>query len=367
MVFDPIVLNKLRRGCVIPAHPLALTAENKIDEKHQRTLTGYYLAAGAGGLAVGVHTTQFAIHNPKVGLYQPVLELAYETARHFAEKTKKTDKGDKSEPIMIAGTAGPTDQALREAALAREMGYHIGLLSLTALKGKNIDELIKHAREVAEIIPVMGFYLQEAISGMTLSMEFWRRLLEIPNLLAIKVSPFNRYQTLDVFEAVAASGRADEIALYTGNDDTIIQDLLTHYKFNVNGREVSLRFVGGLLGQWACWTKRAVEYLDRIRIIHENNEPIPPELLTLAGQLTRANQAIFDPENHFAGCIPGIAYVLQRQGLIDKIKTIDPNEKLSPGQTERIDGIIRDYPHLTDDDFVREYLSDNVSQPSRLH
>jgi len=364
LVFDPILSNKLRRGCVIPAHPLALTAENKIDEKHQRALTGYYLAAGAGGLAVGVHTTQFAIHNPKVGLYQPVLELAYETARSFAEKTKKTDK---SEPIMIAGIAGPTDQALKEASLAHEMGYHIGLLSLTALKGKNTDELIKHAQEVAEIIPVMGFYLQEAISGMTLSMDFWRRLTEIPNLLAIKISPFDRYQTLDVFEAVAASGRSDEIALYTGNDDTIIQDLLTQYKFKVNGREVSLRFAGGLLGQWACWTKRAVECLDRIRAIHENNEPIPLELLTLAGQLTRANQAIFDPENNFAGCIPGIAYVLQRQGLIDEIRTLDPHEKLSPGQTERIDGIIRDYPHLTDDDFVREYLSDNVSQPSRLH
>jgi dihydrodipicolinate synthase/N-acetylneuraminate lyase len=346
---DSLILNKLRSGYVIPAHPLALQRDKRIDERHQRALTRYYLAAGAGGLAVGVHTTQFAIHEEKVGLYRPVLELAIETARKFNATSGH-------EPIMIAGIVGDTKQAMQEAHLARELGYHIGLLSLTALKGKSIDELIDHSRRVAEVIPIMGFYLQQTISKMTLPAEFWQKFVTIPNVLAIKIAPFNRYQTLDVLEAVAHSGRADEIALYTGNDDNIIVDLLTRHEFNVNGREVSLRIAGGLLGQWACWTKKAVEYLARIKAVRENNEPVPNDLLTLASQLTLANKAIFDAENQFRGCISGISYVLQRQGLLNQINTLDPDEHLSDGQAESIDRIIRDYPHLTDDDFVKENL-----------
>ncbi|NIP22812.1 MAG: dihydrodipicolinate synthase family protein [Phycisphaerae bacterium] len=344
------IINRLLSGCVIPAHPLALRVDNDIDEQHQKALTRYYLACGAGGLAVGVHTTQFAIHNPKIGLYQPVLKLAGETAGEFIESTNC------DEPIMIAGIVGETGQAVKEAELAREIGYHLGLLSLTALRGRSLNELIDHARQVAEVIPIMGFYLQEAISQMTLGVEFWRKFVEIKNVLAIKIAPFNRYQTLDVLEAVAYSDRANEIALYTGNDDNIIVDLLTQHEFNVNGRTVSLQIVGGLLGQWACWTKRAVEYLTDIKKIRETKIPVSQEMLMLASQLTLANKAIFDADNNFAGCIPGILYVLKRQGLVEEVRTLDEDERLSPGQTETIDIIIENYPHLCDDDFVTENL-----------
>ena len=344
------IINKLRSGCVIPAHPLALQANNDIDEQHQRALTRYYLAAGAGGLAVGVHTTQFAIHNPKVGLYRPVLELANDTVQQFVKSSNS------SEPIMIAGIVGETQQAVKEAELARELGYHLGLLSLTALKEKSIDDIVDHSRQVAQIIPVMGFYLQEAISQMVLGVEFWKKLVEISGVLAIKIAPFNRYQTLVLLEAVACSGRSDEIALYTGNDDNIILDLLTQYEFNANGRVVSLRIVGGLLGQWACWTKRAVEYFARIKKIRETKMQVPQEMLTLASQLTLANKAIFDADNHFAGCIPGISYVLKRQGLLEEVRSLDRHERLSPGQAEKIDKIIENYLELCDDEFVKENL-----------
>ena len=349
-MLDLHIIKKLRSGCVIPAHPLALKAGRKLDERHQKALTRYYLASGAGGLALGVHTTQFAIHDPKIGLYRPVLELAVETARQFAALANR------SEPIMIAGVVGNTNNAVKEARLARDLGYHLGLLSLTALRGRSIDKLVDHARKVAQIIPIMGFYLQEAISQMVLPIEFWQKFVEIPNVLAVKIAPFNRYQTLDVLEAVANSGRADEIALYTGNDDNIILDLLTRYEFRVKGRVVSLDIVGGLLGQWACWTKRAVEYLTRIKRIHQTKAGIPQEILTLAGQLTLANKAIFDADNHFAGCIPGISYVLKQQGLVNELGTLNPDEQLSPGQAARIDKIRGDYPHLTDDDFIKANL-----------
>jgi hypothetical protein len=240
--------------------------------------------------------------------------------------------------------------------MAVDLGYHVGLLSLTALKGSGVDELIEHARQVAKVIPIMGFYLQPAISGMMLSAEFWRRFVEIPGLVGIKIAPFNRYCTLDVLEAAAQSGRAEDIALYTGNDDTIIQDLATRYEFMVEGRAVSLRIVGGLLGHWACWTRRAVEHLEWIKDVCEDDEDVPSELLTLAGQVTLANKAIFDPENNFRGCIAGILYVLKRQGLVGGIHTIDNEECLSEGQAERIEEIIQCYPHLTDDEFVRENL-----------
>jgi dihydrodipicolinate synthase/N-acetylneuraminate lyase len=354
-MLDPLIANQLRSGCVIPAHPLALQSNNRIDERHQRALTRYYLAAGAGGLAVGVHTTQFAIHEPKIGLYRPVLELAIETARQFTAPAVRRD------PIMIAGIMGDTKQAVQEARLARELGYHLGLLSLTALKGKSISELIDHSRTVAEVIPIMGFYLQETISKMTLPAEFWQKFVTIPNVLAVKIAPFDRYQTLDVLEAVAQSGPSGKIAMYTGNDDNIILDLLTRYEFNIDDQPISLRIVGGLLGQWACWTKKAVEHLARIKTIRENNTPVPHDLLTLASQLTLANKAIFDAENQFRGCISGISYVLKRQGLLKEVNTLDSDERLSPGQAESIDRIRRDYPHLTDDDFIKENLHEWLS------
>jgi dihydrodipicolinate synthase/N-acetylneuraminate lyase len=347
---EPNTFDKLRDGCVIPAHPLALTGENKLDERCQRALTRYYLAAGAGGLALGVHTTQFAIHDPKVGLYRPVLELAAEASRQAA------GSGSCEAPIMIAGLVGGAAQAAREAELAVKLGYQLGLLSLTALRGKSVDELIDHARQVADVIPIMGFYLQATISRMVLPREFWSRLVEIPNVRAIKIAPFNRYQTLDVLEAVAQSGRRNEIALYTGNDDNIIIDLLTPYAFHTERGDVSLQIVGGLLGQWACWTRKAVEHLRAIKGFQKVKTPIPQKILTLASQMTLANKAIFDADNNFAGCILGISYVLQRQGLMGHVGALDRADRLSPGQTDAIDRIIRDYPHLTDDEFVRANL-----------
>lgn len=331
----------LLEGCVIPAHPLALTDELKLDERRQRALTRYYLAAGAGGLAVGVHTTQFQIHDLKVGLYRPVLELAADTVARCGKA-----------PLLVAGIVGPTAQAVREAAIACDLGYDLGLLSLTALKGGTIDEWIDHARAVADVIPVMGFYLQRTLSGMALSYEFWTRFLAIPNVRAVKIAPFNRYETLDVLQAVAESPRRSEIAVYTGNDDSILIDLLTPFEFCVGGKPARVTFAGGLLGQWACWTRRAVELLAQAK------RGPTAELLTRAAQLTLANREIFDAANRFAGCIPGISYVLKRQGLLATTRSLDPHEQLSPGQAERIDAIIRDYPHLTDDNFVREHLSE---------
>jgi len=349
-MIQPGIFNRLKEGCVIPAHPLALTPENRLDERHQRALTRYYLAAGAGGLAVGVHTTQFAIHDSKVGLYQPVLELAIRTA----EQCVKSD--GREPPIMIAGLVGDTSEAIREAQLAAELGYALGLLSLTALRGRPVDELIEHAQRVADIIPVMGFYLQSTISRMVLPQEFWSRLVEIPNVRAIKIAPFNRYQTLDVLEAVARSERRDEIALYTGNDDNIIIDLLTPCVFHTDRGDVPLEIAGGLLGQWACWTKRAVETLETIKGIRRAGGPIPRGMLTMASQLTLANKAIFDADNQFAGCIPGISYVLKQQGLMSHIGTLDLADRLSPDQMEKIDRVRSAYPHLADDEFVRAHL-----------
>jgi dihydrodipicolinate synthase/N-acetylneuraminate lyase len=329
----------VRRGVVIPAHPLALTAERRLDERRQRALTRYYLAAGAGGIAVGVHTTQFEIRDPRIGLLRPALELAAETARDAAV-------------VRIAGVCGPTPQATAEARLARDLGYHAGLLSLGALREASVDDLIDHARAVAEIIPVMGFYLQPSVGGRILPYSFWRRFAEIPNLVAIKIAPFNRYQTLDVVRAVAESGRAGEIALYTGNDDTIVSDLLTTFRFG----ETALRIVGGLLGHWAVWTRRAVELLQWIHSIVERGCTIPAHLLTLAAQITDSNAALFDPQNGFAGCIPGIHEVLRRQGLLAGRWCLNPREELSAGQAEEIDRVLALYPHLTDDRFVGEHL-----------
>ncbi|MGA2858815.1 MAG: dihydrodipicolinate synthase family protein [Candidatus Sulfotelmatobacter sp.] len=333
--------DKLLSGLVIPAHPLALTAERKLDERRQRALTRYYLAAGAGGIAIGVHTTQFAIRDPQCALLRPVLELAME---------ETSDKG----VVKIAGVCGKRPQALKEAELAASLGYDVALLSLADLRGQPVSQLLEHARSVASIIPIMGFYLQSSVGGCVLPYEFWCGLTEIENLVAIKVAAFNRYHTLDVARAVAESGRPREIALYTGNDDHILLDLLTEFDFGGN----RIRFVGGLLGQWAVWTKTAVDHLD---LIKNRSGPIAPDLLTLAEQLTDANSAIFDPAHDFRGCIPGIHEILRRQGLLNGRWCLDPNEDLSPGQTEEIDRVSRTYPHLQDNLFVKEHLDEWLS------
>jgi hypothetical protein len=343
------VLSRLHDGLVIPAHPLALTRDRRLDERRQRALTRYYLAAGAGGLAVAVHTTQFAIREPKYNLLRPVLELAAITAR---ERTWEA-----GQPVLIAGICGRTPQAVREAEIARELGYHAGLLSLGALSLATERELIVHCRRVAREIPLIGFYLQPAAGGRLLPFGFWRRFVEIPNVIAIKIAPFNRYQTLDVVRAVAEAGRAGDVALYTGNDDHILCDLLTEFVVATARGDVRLRIVGGLLGQWACWTRRAVEMLARCKALR-GSKTIPAELLTLAEQLTEANAALFDAANGFAGCIAGIHEVLRRQGLLANRLCLDEQERLSTGQAAEISRVSAAYPRLTDDDFVRENLND---------
>ena len=317
----PRIHQALHRGLVVPACPLALNARRELDERRQRALFRYYLAAGAGGLAVGVHTTQFAIREPKIGLFRPVLELA-------AAEMARAD-ADGNALARIAGVCAVTKQAVAEAALVRDRGYHAGLLSLAAFRTANENDLIAHCRAVAEIIPLVGFYLQPAAGGRALPYSFWRRFAEIENVVAIKIAPFNRYQSCDVIRAIAKAGR-DDIALYTGNDDNIVMDLLTPFRFLVGGKTVERRIVGGLLGHWAVWTKRAVEVTD-------------------------ANAAFFDAAHNYAGCIPGLHEVLRRQGLLEGLWCLDPNESLSPGQREEIDRVYRAYPHLNDDEFVAQH------------
>lgn len=342
---DPVVLQTLQRGVVIPAHPLALTASRKLDERRQVALTRYYCDAGAGGVAVGVHTTQFAIRDPKVGLFAPVLKLAAGAVAEF-------ERGSGKRIVKVAGVCGVTAQAVREAAEAREAGYDIGLLSLAALPAASDEELLAHCRAVEEEIPICGFYLQPSVGGRLLSYEFWREFCRIPAVVAIKVAPFNRYQTLDVVRAVADSGRASEIALYTGNDDNIIGDLLTEFRV---GKQ-RLHFRGGLLGQWAVWTRRAVKLLKSVHACHDAGGEGAAEILGGSAALTDANGALFDVRNRFAGCIAGLHEVLRRQGLLEGRWCLDPAEDLSAGQLEEIDRVCAAYPELRDDAFVRKNL-----------
>jgi dihydrodipicolinate synthase/N-acetylneuraminate lyase len=329
---------RLTSGLAIPAHPLALNSQRKLDERRQRALTRYYLAAGAGGIAIGVHTTQFAIRDPKYALLEPVLTLAAEECRHH-------------DIVQIAGVCGKRNQAVAEAELASKLGYDAVLLSLAALKDESIPQLLEHARTIASLLPVIGFYLQPAVGGRLLPYDFWRRFAEIENVVAIKIAPFNRYQTLDVVRAVSESGRSKDIALYTGNDDNILLDLLTTFDFGSG----SSAFAGGLLGHWAVWTKTAVSHL---ALAHQQRDSIPSALLTLAQQVSDSNAAIFDPSNHFHGCIPGIHEILRRQGLLEGRWCLDPAEELSPGQSSEIDRVCKAYPHLQDDDFVKEHLDE---------
>lgn len=380
------VLRQLGAGLVIPAHPLALTASRRLDERHQRALTRYYHAAGAGGLAVGVHTTQFAIRRPEHDLFRPVLQLAAETVSACDAVTGR-------QTVRIAGICGPTAQAAAEAEVARDLGYQAGLLSLGALAAATDDALLAHCEAVAQIIPLFGFYLQPAAGGRRLSYGFWRRFAEIPNAVAIKVAPFNRYQTLDVLRAVADSGRARHIALYTGNDDHIVLDLvggLPERGFqpasdaghrtasglssasdrpapgpsagdcSATAGPCSVHFVGGLLGHWACWTRKAVELLARCHDARRRGA-VSAELLAVAEQVTDANAALFDPAHDFAGCIPGIHTVLHRQGLLSNTLCLDPDERLSPGQAGELDRVCTAYPHLTDDEFVATHLDEWLS------
>ena len=343
---DSHILKALQTGTVIPAHPLALKENLKLDERRQRLLTQYYIACGVGGLAVGVHTTQFEIRKPGIDLLEPVLKITAE----------EIEKSRSSHPfIKVAGVLGPTAQATREAELAKRLGYDLALVSMGGLNEYSEDQLVEHSRAVASIIPVFGFYLQPAVGGRLLSYDFWRRFAEIPNVYAIKVAAFNRYQTLDVLRAVCNSDSRDRISLYTGNDDNIVADLITPFRFTVNGKLVEKKFVGGLLGHWAVWTKSAVELLKKIKLQQTDSEVVQ-KLLSEGVKVTDMNAAVFDVANAFHGCIPGIHEVLRRQGLLDGTWCLNPKEQLSQGQMEEIDRVIQSYPEYVDDDFVKEFL-----------
>lgn len=341
------VKNLLFEGTVIPAHPLALTKERKLDEVRQRALTNYYIDAGVGGIAVGVHTTQFEIRDPEFNLYEKVLRLAKE----------EVDKRNMANPFLtIAGICGQTDQAIKEAKLAKNLGYDLGLLSFGGLNNYTEKDLIEHTKQVAKIIPIFGFYLQPAVGGRELSFDFWREFSEIENVYAIKIAPFDRYKTLDVVRAVCHSSRRDEIALYTGNDDNIVIDLLSNYEFIVDGDAIQKNIVGGLLGHWAVWTKKAVEMFRDIKKVRNNNASLS-DYITLNNQVTDVNAAFFDVKNNFKGCIAGINEVLARQGLLEGNWCLLDKERLSTGQSEEIDRVYREYPQLNDDLFVKENLS----------
>jgi hypothetical protein len=343
------IRHRLAQGLVIPACPLALTPQRRLDPRRQRALFRYYLDAGAGGLAVGVHTTQFAIRDPQHSLLHPVLELAQDTIRQHASRLPK--------PIAIGGVCGHTHQAVAETTLLRNLGFHAALLSLGALRNASEDLLIDHCRAVAQILPLVGFYLQPAAGGRVLPHSFWRRFAELSNVVAVKIAPFNRYQTIDVVRAIAESGR-DDIALYTGNDDNILIDLLTPFRFQVGNQPVERRITGGLLGHWAVWTRTAVQDHAECRRLADSGQPVPPEWLRRSIEVTDANAAFFDAAHGYAGCIPGLHEVLRRQGLLEGVTCLDPNETLSPGQRDEIDRVVRAYPHLNDDAFVRAHLDD---------
>ena len=340
----PEVRRLLAEGTVLPAHPLALDASRALDKTHQRALTRYYIDAGSGGLAVGVHTTQFAIRD--VGLYRPVLELAADTASSWTRR-----------PLaLVAGLSGPTRQALAEADVARGIGYHAGLLSLAAMKSASEDEIVTHCEAVAREIPLVGFYLQPAVGGVVLSANFWRRFAAIDNVIAIKIAPFNRYRTLDVLRGVYAAGALGRITLYTGNDDHILLDLLLPFDLRDNGDTVRTHIRGGLLGHWSVWTASAIKQFEMCKAAR-NKPSVPADLLALDARVTDCNSAFFDVANNFHGCIAGCHEVLRRQGLLAGIWCLDPTEGLSPGQMQEIDRVYNEHADLADDDFVAANLA----------
>jgi len=343
------IRQKVKKGVVIPAMPLALNPDRSFDEKHQRALARYYIDCGVGGIAVGVHSTQFQIREPEVGLFQPVLNLVSETIDAYC----KPESGI----LKVAGICGRTAQAIKEAEFAVKAGYHAGLLSLAVFGDDDIRTMIDHCEKIAPVLPIFGFYLQPSVGGRILPYAFWRKFAEIENVLAIKIAPFNRYQTFDVVRAVCDAGREDDIALYTGNDDNIVLDLLTNYRIQSESGEKTVRIVGGLLGHWSVWTKNVVDLLTQIHDLTEKQLPIPPQMLSLAQEITDANAVVFDAAHNFSGCIPGIHEVLRRQGLFQGTWCLDEKEQLSPGQADQIERVYSSYPHLNDDLFVSENMA----------
>jgi hypothetical protein len=347
-VLNETLKKHLHEGTVIPAHPLALNAERQLDEAMQRQLTRYYISSGAGGVAVGVHSTQFEIREPQINLFETVLKLASE----------EIEKASLKRPFLkVAGICGPTAQAVSEAETALKYGYDIGLLSMGGLQAWTEKEILDRVRAVAAVIPVFGFYLQPSVGGRIFSFDFWAEFAEIENVEAIKCASFNRYQTLDVMRAVAQSSRRDQIAMYTGNDDNIVADLLTTYRFEVGGKVFEKDFVGGLLGHWAVWTQKAVELLEEVKACKVAGTGKDwARLLSKGVAVTDTNAAMFDPAHQFHGCIPGMHEFLRRQGLLEGTWCLNPKEVMSPGQSSEIDRVYRDYPQLHDDAFVNEFI-----------
>lgn len=341
-------LEILKKGTVIPATPLVLDENRKIDEKGIRLLMKYYLNCGVGGIATAVHTTQFEIRKPEIALFDPILKIVSEEIDGFEKKNNKVI-------VKVAGVCGAAEQAVREAETAKKYGYDAVLLSPGGLNSLSEAELIERTARVAEIMPVIGFYLQTAVGGRVFSYDYWEKICATENVAAIKCASFNRYQTLDVVRAAAMSERSGEITLYTGNDDNIVIDLLTEYSFDKNGKTVKRGFDGGLLGHWSVWTKKAVEIFNRIKE-EKGKEAVSKEMLTLAAQITDSNGAFFDTANNFSGCIPGLHEVLRRQGLMKNIYCLNPEETLSKGQAEEIDRVYRAYPHLNDDKFIADNI-----------
>lgn len=343
------IVRQVRKGMVIPAAPLALDAQRRFDIRRQRALIRYYLDAGAGGVAVGMHFTEFAIRRPEIGLFDPVLRACAEAIDDYAALHGRTI-------VKIAGLNGTTPEALSQIETAQRFGYHFAIVSLAGWQGRSEEAMIAHVKQLSAQMPLFGFYLSPRFGGARLPYSFWRRLVELENIHGIKIATFDRYDTLDVVRAVIEAGRQEEIALYTGNDDSIVHDLITPFEFEAGGEKRRARIVGGLLGQWACWTRQAVLLLERIHAFAAKGEAAPPELLTLAARITDANAAIFDAAHGFAGSIPGVKEVLRRQGLLETTLTLNPDETLSPGQKEEIDRVQAAYPELNDDDFVRRNL-----------
>lgn len=343
-------LSLLRDGTVIPAIPLVLTNDRKLNVPGQRRLIRYYLAAGAGGVAAAVHTTQFEIRDPEIGLFGPVLKIAAEEMARFEDETGKT-------VVRVAGVCGKIPQAVKEASLAKELGFDAVLLSPGGLSDLTEADLVERTKSVAEVMPVIGFYLQTACGGRRLSFDYWKAVADVPNVQAIKCASFNRYQTIDLVRGVAASSRAKEVALYTGNDDNIVIDLLTRFEFTIEGRRVEKRFVGGLLGHWSLWTHNVVKLFEELKN-YQQCEQIPAKLFTLAAEVTDCNGAFFDVAGNFSGCIPGVHEVLKRQGLMEGVWCLNPDETLSPGQAEEITRVHNMYPHLNDDEFVKHFLKE---------
>jgi dihydrodipicolinate synthetase family protein len=342
----PDILKRFREGVVIPAHPLALNDDASLDEQSMRALTRYYVASGAGGIAVAVHTTQFAIRDSEHNLFGPVIRLV-------AETLSESRRG--REVLKIGGVCGRTEQALGEVEAIESAGYHAALLSLGAWQSDGQGAMLAHCQAVAERIPIMGFYLQTSVGGRHLSYDFWREFVQIPNVLGIKIAPFNRYQSYDVIRAVAMAGRENDITLYTGNDDHIVLDLITPFMVRTPRGEIAIRIRGGLLGHWSVWTSKAVDLLERC---HGKQGTVAESDLSEAVHVTDCNAAFFDAANGFKGCIAGIHELLHRQGLMQNTRCLSETEVLSQGQKEEIDRVCREHPDMNDDDFVRRHLRD---------